>query len=221
MGLPDLSVERSTTVERVVAALKSELLTGGLRPGMALRELELAEEMNVSRGSVREALVRLINEGLLRRNSYRSVVVTKLSAEEIKDLFVARRLLELTAVDSVSQATSAQYEQLQAACAAFRRSIREGTAVERHQADFQVHAALVGMLGSARLSQIHAGLMGELQLALTALYGGPDDEEVLINRHQEFFDLIQQGDIPAAYQQLETRLRASEANLIAAAEANE
>jgi len=107
--LPDLSVNRSTTVERIVDALRTALLSGEFAPGSALREIDLAERMRVSRGSVREALLRLSEEGLVRRSSFRGVEVTRLTADEIRDLFLVRKLVELTAVDAAGNAPRARH----------------------------------------------------------------------------------------------------------------
>lgn len=214
--LPDLSVNRSTTVERIVDALRTALLSGEFAPGSALREIDLAERMRVSRGSVREALLRLSEEGLVRRSSFRGVEVTRLTADEIRDLFLVRKLVELTAVDAAGNASAADLEVLVRAADAFAEAIASGSTLEQHEADLAVHAALVGFLGSPRLSQIHTQLMSELQLALSAQYRGAASVpgQQLVNRHEEFIRLLLEGDATGARLQLERRLDQAQERLM-------
>lgn len=206
--LPDLSVNRSTTVERVSDALRAAVLSGDLTPGTPLREVDLAERMKVSRGSVREALVRLSDEGLLRRTSFRGVEVKQLSDDEIRDLFVVRKLIELTAVDAAGSANVSELAGLRRAVDEFAQTIRTGSAIDRNRADINVHITLVGLLNSPRLSRIHRELMSELQLALVAQYR---DSRILpgaqlTDRHEEFLRMLLDGNIVGAREQLEHRL---------------
>ena len=214
--LPDLSVSRSTTVERVADVLRSALLSGDIAPGKALREVELADRMKVSRGSVREAFVRLTEEGLLRRTSFRGVEVKRLTKDEVRDLFVARKLIELSAVDAAGAANRSTLGDLNRAVEEFSEAIGHGSAVDQNRADIAVHAALVGSLHSPRLSRVHRDLMSELQLALAAQYrrtetipGGR-----LANRHEEFLRMLVGGDVVGARTQLESRLDLAEQLLL-------
>ncbi|MGV9802909.1 GntR family transcriptional regulator [Mycobacterium sp. NPDC003449] len=206
--LPDLSVSRSTTVERISDVLRTALLSGDIAPGTALREVELAERMNVSRGSVREAFVRLSDEGLLRRTSFRGVEVKRLTDDEIRDLFVARKLIELAAVDAAGDAGRSALVDLRQAVDEFSQAIRDGSAIDQNRTDIDVHATLVRLLRSPRLSRIHRDLMSELQLALAAQYGGPETIPGgrLANRHEEFLQMLIDGDVSGARKQLESRL---------------
>jgi DNA-binding GntR family transcriptional regulator len=200
----------------VAQALRAEILGGGIAPGTPLRELEIAETTGVSRGSVRQAFSLLVSEGLLTRDSYRSVVVATLEKQDIREIFQARRMIELAAVDATAHATPEQVAALRTACGEFIAAVEAGDRDRSHQADVEVHAALVGVLGSSRLSRLHSGLMGELRLALTAQYDSPPDGVILVQRHREFIDLITSGCTDEARTQLATRLDIAEERLLAA-----
>lgn len=214
--LPDLSVSRSTTVERISDVLRAALLSGDIAPGTALREIDLAERMKVSRGSVREALVRLSDEGLLRRTSFRGVEVKRLTADEIRDLFVARKLIELSAVDAAATTDRSALVELSRAVDEFTEAIRSGSAIDQNRADLDIHSALVGLLRSPRLSRVHRDLMSELQLALAAQYRGSEiiPGGKLVNRHEEFLRMLLHGDAAAARKQLEDRLDLTQQRLL-------
>lgn len=208
-----LSIERSTTVDRTAAALRAEILAGELAPGTRLRELELATALGVSRNTVRETLSVLAAEGLLTRTSYKGVVVTQLSAADVHDIYVARRAVELAAVDAAAAAGPDALAPLLAAVDGFVAVARSSQGDPMHLADAEVHCALVRLCGSARLSKVHADLLAELRLVLSPHYDSGSREEI-VARHLEFADLLRRRDWPGARLQLERRLRASEAEVL-------
>jgi len=90
-------LRRDSTPERIAEQLRSGIVTGRLAPGQALREVEIARQLGVSRGPVREAFQRLIQEGLLEAHPARGVFVPQLAADDIADLYLARGAVEISA----------------------------------------------------------------------------------------------------------------------------
>jgi DNA-binding GntR family transcriptional regulator len=93
--------ERRTTQELVVEFLRQGILSGGLRGGSRLVQDKIAVELNVSRVPVREALLQLEAEGLVRMEAHRGASVVWLSPEEIAEIFDIRELLMTDAVRRV------------------------------------------------------------------------------------------------------------------------
>ncbi|WP_236794212.1 GntR family transcriptional regulator [Amycolatopsis sp. GM8] len=205
-----------TTVDRVAEALRVEILGGGIAPGTPLREVEVAATTGVSRGSVRQAFSVLVNEGLLSQNSYRSVIVTTLDEHDIREIYQARRMIELSAVEATAGADEEHIAVLRKAYEEFVAAVEGADRNGIHLADVQVHAALVAVLGSGRLSRVHAGLMSELRLAATAQYKSPPEGATLVKRHGDFIDLVTAGKTDEARTQLADRLDNSEELLITA-----
>ncbi len=81
----------------VYATLKRRILLNELRPETALTELGIAQEMGCSQGTVREALLRLQEDGLVLREGHRGTTVTPLDAEAAAEMLALRRRLEMTA----------------------------------------------------------------------------------------------------------------------------
>jgi acetyl esterase/lipase/DNA-binding GntR family transcriptional regulator len=81
----------------VYADLKKQIMLASLRPGQQLVELELAERMKCSQTTVREALLRLQEDGLIVRNGYRGTVVSPVSAVEAQECLDVRARLEARA----------------------------------------------------------------------------------------------------------------------------
>lgn len=96
MALPRLADKRAMT-DRVADILREAIFEGSLQPGEHLQEERIAAETGVSRGPVREALVKLGAEGLLVREPYRGARVAAVSRGDLEELFVLRADLEALA----------------------------------------------------------------------------------------------------------------------------
>lgn len=83
--------------ERAYQTLRREIIDGHLRPGSLLGEVEQSERLGLSRTPLREAIGRLVAEGLAAPSSGRGTVVTEVSLAEADDLFDLRTVLEVLA----------------------------------------------------------------------------------------------------------------------------
>src|SRR4051795_6143019 len=93
-----LSLEHSSTVERVADELRRAVFEGEIESGTPLREVALAESLGVSRPTVREALALLVAEGLATREPHRGVSVASPDPESVRDVSNARTVLETAGV---------------------------------------------------------------------------------------------------------------------------
>lgn len=89
--------------DRAYALLLDEIQRGVLAPGAVLGEAPQAERLGLSRTPVREALGRLIADGLVAQQSPRVMVVTDFDARDVRSLFETRRALEETAARLAAQ----------------------------------------------------------------------------------------------------------------------
>jgi DNA-binding GntR family transcriptional regulator len=80
--------------EHVAEAIRTAIATGALAPGARIVEQQVAEELNVSRAPVRDALRALVHDGLVTLTPHRGAVVTPISPELIVDVFDVRAALE-------------------------------------------------------------------------------------------------------------------------------
>jgi len=78
----------------VLSALRAAILDGTLQPGERIVEADIAEQMDISRGPVREALAELEEEGLVVRRAYKGTFVATYSARHVRELYSLRALLE-------------------------------------------------------------------------------------------------------------------------------
>lgn len=95
-----------SSTDTLVSELRRRIVSHELPPGSRLRESELAEEFNVSRGRVRDAFGVLEERGLIERIPNKGAVVTRLEADRIQELFEVREVLEAQMVSLATQRAS-------------------------------------------------------------------------------------------------------------------
>ena len=89
-----MSIEYKTRTQVVVEVIRQKILSGAIKGGEPLRQAALAEELNVSRIPVREALLQLEAEGLVEFEAHKGATATRLSADQVTELFELRAMLE-------------------------------------------------------------------------------------------------------------------------------
>lgn len=89
-----MTIVYKTRTQLVVETLREKILSGEIKAGQPLRQAALAEELNVSRIPVREALLQLEAEGLVSFEPHKGATATELSATQVDELFELRAMLE-------------------------------------------------------------------------------------------------------------------------------
>ena len=189
-----IRIPRSTFASIVTERLRAAIVNGSLEPGSQLSEVELAETFGVSRGPVREALQRLIQEGLLLSEPHRGVFVPVLTNDDVLDIYLAREALESAAIRSiVANNTSAAASQ---ALDEFVTQMEEAEAAGDWEAvgifDLEFHVALVEASGSQRLRRMFSTVISETRLCLGVLTTA-DARADLVQEHRQICDLMQEG----------------------------
>lgn len=187
---------RSPAVHR---ALKRAILDQALPPGTKLPEDSIGERLGVSRTLVREALLRLSEEGLVELRPNRGAAVARPSLEEGYDLFVTRFALEKLVVELLAgKLTKAQRDELSRHIDSEDEARRHGDARSIRLAG-EFHTLLASMTGNATLIRYVNELVARSSLIL-ALYGRPHSSECAISEHRQLLDALKLGDAPAATQ---------------------
>ena len=208
-------LERETTPVRIAKALRAEIAKGALPPGTRIHEMDFTAAFDVSRHTLREAISLLVAEGVLTRMSFKGVEVTKLSAEDVSDIYTTRRLIELAAIDALRDAPAAALDAVLAAIDALTGLSPQTDSEAMNDADMRVHRELVAALGSKRIKAAYGAAVRESQILLFHAYRPKDVASAQAN-HAAFATMLRQRDFAGARAQLELRLRQSEQDLIAA-----
>ena len=156
--------------------------------------MELATSFGVSRGPVREALQRLVQEGLLLSEPHRGVFIPVLTDDDVRDIYLAREALESAAIRSIvtngtfgaaSQALGQYVTQME-------RAEAEGDWEAVGDSDLEFHVALVEASGSQRLRRMFSTVISETRLCLGVLTAAEARAD-LVQEHRQICDLMQEG----------------------------
>ncbi len=181
----------------IAEMIRNAVAAGEFEPGEQLREERLAEQLGVSRGPVREAFQRLIQEGLLRSELNRGVFVKELDAARIADIYLVRTALERCAgeviiANSDGEATT----RLQVLVDEMASAEQVGDQQELIRLDLEFHQALVAASGSDRLEQLFSTLIYEVGMCLAALGSTANRREVHVaGEHLAILEAVKDGDV--------------------------
>ncbi len=210
-----LSLEHSSTVDRIAEELRRAVFDGELESGTPLREVALAESLGVSRPTVREALGVLVAEGLATREPHRGVSISQPDPASIADVCRARAVLEIAGVrhwpGATAEARVAVRERLDAYTAAVDERASYQVLNERHLA---FHLSLVGLIGSPHLAARAAALYAELRLALAQVDRARQNAPDQAGSHALLVRLLESGDVAATVAELEDHLAGAEVAII-------
>lgn len=195
---------RATFASMVTERLRDSIVNGTLEPGSQLSEVDLANSYGVSRGPVREAIQRLVQEGLLRSEPHRGVFVPVLTDEDVADVYLAREALESAALRYVIAAPTSRtsYETLDKYVTEMEAAADAGDWEAVGRRDLEFHTALVASTGSRRLQRMFTTLISETRLCLGALTGA-EARHGLVAEHRKLCDGIKDGDTEQAMAALE------------------
>lgn len=195
---PLASLDRATLRERALDAMRSAILSGSYEPGDHLGEVEIAGRLGVSRGTVREALRHLQQEGLVVAGARGMLRVNRLTSAEVRELFRVRAALEGLAVAEVIKSARRRES-----VAALRASVAALAGTEhdfgaRVEADLGFHLLLCRESGNSMLVDSWRHLEGRIRI--TIMHGGPDNSPVMMagDRHAPIVDAIEAGDTATA-----------------------
>lgn len=127
---------------QVANRLRAAILSGRLRPGTSLVETALAEQMNVSRAPIREAIQILENDGLVETIAYKGKRVKPLTAREVGETYSLREVFEVMAVRRILE-NGASLDDLREHCATMTAAAEAGDFEALVAADEAFHHTLI------------------------------------------------------------------------------
>jgi DNA-binding GntR family transcriptional regulator len=195
---------KRTLSGQIAEQIRDAILDGRFALGAQLNEMELASRFGVSRGPVREAMQRLIQEGLLHSEPHRGVFVLELTDEDLIDIFFVRQSIEIAAMRQIMS-----HKDRLAVCRVLVPIVNKmEQAVARQdwprvaELDMDFHRELVSAASSPRLSRVYATVQAETKLCLHKQIGGYSGSKALIEEHKLIADLIAGGDLDAAVREI-------------------
>jgi DNA-binding GntR family transcriptional regulator len=191
---------QKSTPSIIADKLRLAIGHGELRAGAQLYEAELARELGVSRGPLREGIQRLTQEGLLISVRNRGVFVIEMTPENVRDMYVARGAVERAAAEQILHSGEAAQAAsiLLGVVDTMSEAGAEREVAKMSEADMQFHQNLVALARSPRLSRMHNTLLTETRMCITALEDSYRFSDDRVDEHREIAEALRAGDGPLA-----------------------
>ncbi|MDT0329846.1 GntR family transcriptional regulator [Nocardiopsis lambiniae] len=187
-------VPRRSTAELIAEQLRSAIMYGSLAPGDQLGEADLAGRLGVSRGPLREAMQRLVQEGLLRSERHRGLFVRELTPADVRDIYVARLAVERAACELIMRGNRGEaVARLTPAVHLLAEAAASGDRSAMSDADQEFHRTLVSCAGNTRLERMAQTLLVETRMCLTVMQTVYPEPDELLEEHRRILDAIADG----------------------------
>lgn len=202
-SIPGLSTAapRVSLGEVVAERVRQAILNDDLKPGQHLREEEISEMLQVSRGPVRDAFLLLEREGLVRLSRHRGASVVELSAEDLGEVYSLRSAVEELGVRlAIRRHTDADLATLDQSMVDLRNGLkRKLSEQEAARLDVEFHDAIFAAAHHERLYATWSSLRMQVYwFLLQRNIASADWRTATVAGHQTILDLVRSGDEDAA-----------------------
>ena len=207
--LPNLTLDRSAPVTaQVYAHLRQLILRLHLKPGEALSEKDLSVKLGgISRTPVREAFIRLAEEGLVDIYPQRGTLVAPIQIAEVKEAHFIRRVLEFAVVRSAAKVADHRILSL------IEENLRQQAEAQR-QEDYEAfmdhdemfHRLLSESASLPRAWRVIQGVKGQLDRVRYFILPEPRHSDLIRNQHLAIFRAIRSGDADRAESEMREHL---------------
>lgn len=191
-------IQTNNLRDQALMILKSRLISGELVPGEIYSAASLANELGVSNSPVREAMLTLVNQGLMETVRNRGFRVIPVRRKQLEDIYDVRMLLEIPSIQKLAEIpdTVRKVEpELRKIIRELRRCSEESDIVGYLTADKQFHLQLLGLLNNPYLVSTVENLRDQVRQY------GVSAKEVLSRsaiEHENILDAIIEGNPPKA-----------------------
>jgi DNA-binding GntR family transcriptional regulator len=199
-----LPLDNRVLRQRVLEHFQWALLEGLLNPGDRLVEAEIAAEMGISRGPVREAIRKLEEQGLVVTIPYKGSFVVKLTPADIFEICTLRAVLETFAIELVVQnAQPAELQELEGIVQSLREAGEAGDSARLLDLDLRFHETLSLLCGHKRLCSLLADIYIQSRLYFRTAksvfpYPYYSHYQEIAEAHQVILDAVQEKNAAAA-----------------------
>jgi DNA-binding GntR family transcriptional regulator len=212
-----VTFQAKVTSDLIAEYLRDRILDGTFGPSSNINEVQLAAHLNISRGPVREAVQRLVQEGLLVSTRNRGTSVVDLGPEDIEDIYKARAAIEREAGRLVLQGdTAALAAELNSVLERMHDALENDKWQDVATADLRFHQTIVKATRSPRLDRMFSTLAAETLLCVQQFQNVFERKETILEQHRRLHDFIKAGDEEGYLAEIEWHLKNSVLTLEAA-----
>lgn len=202
MGLLELTpIEQRTLSDEAADRLRAAIRSGALPPGTRLIERELAERLGMSRIPIREAIQRLVDEGLARKLPHRGAQVYTPTRDEIEEISSLRVILERFVAERVIERWQPHHEgELRQIVQGMRQAANQHDLQEVYAQDYRFHLLLWQIAQHSMMLEVLSTLRARISRFLYEANGALTmaELEMHINGHDDLIEVLLSRDVPQA-----------------------
>ena len=203
-----MRVVQSSLHDEVATQLRERIFAGELLPGTFLDEVQLAQQLSISRTPLREALKVLTAEGLVRHEPRRGCFVNEVTEQDLDEIFPVIGLLEgRCAYEAAQNASDADIATLEALHQQLARHARARRINGYYEANFAIHEAIIRLAGNRWLAGVIADLRKILRLARLQQLHAPGRLDQSLSEHLAVFAALKARDADGAEAAMRTHLQ--------------
>lgn len=205
--MDSLPLKRPSLRDQALAVIRQALVAGEIRPGTIYSASGMATQLGTSNGPVREAMLTLVNQGVMEVVPNRGFRVTRITDKDLDEVHHLRLMLEVPAVRQLALRDNSEHApMLRHHAETCTQAARDGDMTVFLEADRDFHLSMLGLLGNGRL--VH---LVEMLRDQTRLYGLKSlaEQGQLVSTSLEHFDLLDAvlaGDPDRAAEEMVTHL---------------
>lgn len=171
--MPLETLRRNTSLEAAaLESIREAIMDGTFPPGIQLKQGVLAEHLGLSQGTVREALIRLTEEGLIEAVPYKGSYVRRLTQKDVREIYELRTALETHAAYMALPHLSdgRTLHKLETLIDRIMEAAAAGDQTRAVEADLEFHRYLVQLSDNVRLIKVWDSLLAQSRYVLRNLY---------------------------------------------------
>ncbi|MFZ5595746.1 MAG: GntR family transcriptional regulator [Bacillota bacterium] len=201
--------------ELVFESLREAIIQGRLKPGERLMEMQLADEMGVSRTPIREAIRKLELEGFVVMMPRKGAFVSGISVKDIVDVFEVRAALEALAAGlAAERITDLELEELERSLVQISELSDKDDIDAIVETDTNFHDSIYRACRNDRLVQIITHLKEQIQRFRTTSLSQPGRTKVALGEHRKIVEAISDRNIELAQDLAREHIENAEQSLL-------
>jgi DNA-binding GntR family transcriptional regulator len=194
-------VQKRSAESQAAESLRESIVSGAIEPGVRLTEAKLAEQLQLSRATVRTALHQLSQEGLIIQIPYTGWEVMSLEADDAWELYTLRSALEALAARLLAERlTDISRREIEKSFGTLVQACEKPDSRKIAQADFALHKTIIEMSCHRRLIEQYRLVEQQVRIYIMSSDALITDVKQIIAQHRPIIDAIFAGDaLNAAY----------------------
>lgn len=207
-------LKRTFVREEAYTIIRDWIVDGTLKPNQQLRDKELAEQLGVSRTPIREALLRLEDEGFVQTKPNRSTTVSPIDATEVFQLYSIGWTLEQLAMKQIFEHLADDHlQKMETINLKLKKAITKGNQIEAVEYDNEFHETFIELSQNKELKRILTGVRQKLKRVELYYFDLVEDVHFSYEEHLRIIEAIRQKDLSVVLNEIEQNWKLSFARI--------